>query len=636
MNWEVSSMQLKTSFFNPTLFKKNLTRSWPLWGGVTAVGSLVPLYLILGLMSHENVYFEREDFVSFLYQAAVYFLPVFTFCYAILVAMFVWSYLHNSRSVGMMHSLAIDRTGLFVTNTLSGLAMLLIPYVVVGGLMSIIAAGWGAMDVGAVMLTIAAVILENLLFFGMGTLCAAVTGSVIATAAYYLVLNFAVPALDALINLLAQEFIFGLTSSSSELSLWFSPVISLYDRVELVYRSEEGVRMDIPEIKGFGIIVLYGIVGIAMLALSWLLYRIRRSESAGDVVAYKWLRPVFRFGIAIVSALTLGRVLYELFWASLFSAGRYADMVPMAVCMAISAVVGYYAASMLLEKTLRVFKGSLKGIGIVCAATVVLCLAVTLDIFGIEKYVPDSEDIESVWLHGYVDIECDADEFPGLLEDIRELHGAIIADKHYVRGNNSESWVNTDGEYTRWASFSFTYWLKNGSTVSRYYYLPLTGSRMEDPDTYDSKFYAIVSSPEVLIASVTVPEDAEIVSLYLEGYNAEMDCYESVDLDRTAWETVYSALRRDAGEGNFVAQDAFYFGNLKEMAEKEEGFFHEAYLYVDYRLFDAEWDGYDYGHITVQLQPTMQHTLKALVAVGALDQKTIDCWSSDAYTIAIG
>ena len=95
---------------------------------------MLPLYLLLALNNDRtHVYFEQSDFVEFLYTAAVYFLPAFTACYAILVAMFVWSYLHNARSVGMMHSLAIDRTGLFVTNTLSGLAMLLIPYVIVGG-----------------------------------------------------------------------------------------------------------------------------------------------------------------------------------------------------------------------------------------------------------------------------------------------------------------------------------------------------------------------------------------------------------------------------------------------------------------------------------------------------------------------
>ena len=51
MNWEVSTMQSKRSFFNRTLFRKNLTRFWPLWSIVSAVGSLMPLYVLLELLN---------------------------------------------------------------------------------------------------------------------------------------------------------------------------------------------------------------------------------------------------------------------------------------------------------------------------------------------------------------------------------------------------------------------------------------------------------------------------------------------------------------------------------------------------------------------------------------------------------
>ena len=60
--------------------------------------------------------------------------PIVSIAYAILCAMAVWSYLYNARSVGMMHSLPIRREGLFLTNLLSGLAMMAIPYLVAGGL----------------------------------------------------------------------------------------------------------------------------------------------------------------------------------------------------------------------------------------------------------------------------------------------------------------------------------------------------------------------------------------------------------------------------------------------------------------------------------------------------------------------
>ena len=622
MNWEVSSMPLKTSFFNPTLFKKNLSRSWPLWGGVTAVGSLLPLYLLLALNNQEYVHFDREAFVQFLYEAAVYFLPVFTACYAILVAMFVWSYLHNARSVGMMHSLAIDRKGLFVTNTLSGLAMLLIPYVVVGALMCVIATCCGAMHVGAVLTTIAAVILENLLFFGMATLCAAVTGNVIATAVYYVVLNFAVPALDALINLLAAEFIFGLNVSNNDWAFLFSPVISLYDNVDTIYREVDGVRAQLPVIEGYGYIVVYGVIGIAMLIGSFLLYRARRSESAGDVVAFSWLRPVFRFGVSIVCSLTLGRVLYELFWVSISNEGRYADMIPMAICMMISAVVGYYAASMLLEKSLRVFKGSLKGVGVVCGAIVVLCLAVELDIFGVEGRVPKAENVSAIRVSGYLDINCDTEKFPNLLEDVIELHQMIIADKDYIHGIDG-IWEQ-NGEEVRWRSIRVIYTLKSGSQLERHYYLPLTEARTKDESTYDGKIAEIITSPDVLIASVTMPENAELCYGYVEYYNPATEVWEHLPMEYGDWEVVHEALLRDAQEGNFAASHGDLWEDQIKYVEPEEP---QANLYMEYRYGSQKYD-HTYGMISVSLQPTMTHTLKALVSVGVLDYPMLDSWSN--------
>ncbi len=628
-------MQLKTSFFNPTLFRKNLSRSWPLWGGISAVGALIPLYLLLALnQEHAMLILRKDDFVELLYGAVAYFLPAFTAGYAILVAMFVWSYLHNARAVGMIHALAIDRKGLFVTNTLSGLAMLLIPYVIVGGLMIVIATCCGAMHLGAVLTTIAAVLLENLLFFGMGTLCAMVTGNVIATAVYYAVLNFAVPALDALVNMLATQFLFGITSGTSEWSIWFSPLIALYDKVRLVYPDAENiVREMYSEIQGYGFIVLYGVVGIAMLALSYLLYHNRRSESAGDVVAFVWLRPVFRFGIALVSALTLGFGLYEVFWVSLFQEGRYEDMLPMAICMMVGAVVGYYAASMFLEKSLRVFKGSLKGVGIVCAAVALLCVSVTLDIFGLERYVPKMEDIETVQISGYLDIlNCDTERFPNLCEDILELHTAIVEDKDYIRTHDGR-WG--EDEEIHWRSIRFIYQMKNGSEVERYYYLPLSQKRLQDTTTYDGKFVAVSHHPDVLLARVLLPEGCEMVYGYVEYYNPAENkdyVYEMKDIDKADWDVVYEALQRDAREGNFVMDSHFWEEMYKEGAVQVEQFEHGAHLYVQYRATEGNETSFSsphkYGGISIDLQPTMTHTLRALISIGAVSQQVIDSWSN--------
>ena len=43
-------MQSKTSCFNGTLFRKNLTRFWPLWGLASFIGALFPLAVLLDMV----------------------------------------------------------------------------------------------------------------------------------------------------------------------------------------------------------------------------------------------------------------------------------------------------------------------------------------------------------------------------------------------------------------------------------------------------------------------------------------------------------------------------------------------------------------------------------------------------------
>ncbi|MFR6041857.1 MAG: hypothetical protein ACLUHL_10840 [Dysosmobacter welbionis] len=216
-------MQSKRSFFNRALFRKNLGRFWPLWGGASLAGSLAPLYLLLSLLSSPRSVPEPEDFTRLLYMTAVAVVPALTLCYAIVVAMVVWSYLYSARSVGLMHTLPIDRTGLFVTNTLSGLAMMLIPYAIVGGLLCLIALCWGFFDLMAVMNTVLAVLLMTVLFFGFATLCAMVTGHLLALPAFYFLLNFLAPALDGLVTGFAREFLLGVRDDYSGAVTFLSP-----------------------------------------------------------------------------------------------------------------------------------------------------------------------------------------------------------------------------------------------------------------------------------------------------------------------------------------------------------------------------------------------------------------------------
>ena len=128
-------MQSKTSFFNGTLFRKNLTRFWPLWGLASFLAALFPLALLVKVL-RDGTYsppIRAPEFTRMYYSVVGDAGPVLFLIYGALCALAVWSYLYSPRSVGLLHTLPIRREGLFLTNFLSGLAMVLLPCAVSRG-----------------------------------------------------------------------------------------------------------------------------------------------------------------------------------------------------------------------------------------------------------------------------------------------------------------------------------------------------------------------------------------------------------------------------------------------------------------------------------------------------------------------
>ena len=78
-------MQLKISCFNKTLFRKNLTRFWPLWGMASFVGALFPMVMFMELSRGTRL--EPLEMTEMYYNVAVYAVPVLSLFYAVMCAL---------------------------------------------------------------------------------------------------------------------------------------------------------------------------------------------------------------------------------------------------------------------------------------------------------------------------------------------------------------------------------------------------------------------------------------------------------------------------------------------------------------------------------------------------------------------
>lgn len=608
-------MRSKTSYFNGTLFKKNLSRYWPLWGLASFGGAMFPLAMLLELLHNGFQFWSPLETRQAYYTVLSYGVPVISIVYAILCAMAVWSYLYNARSVGMMHTLPIRREGLFVTNVLSGLTMMAIPYTVTGVLLVLVTMLFGGFEPMGVLVTVLGVMGESLFFFGLATFCAFIVGNVFMLPALYGLLNFIAVLTDFMVNLLAQGFCFGLNSSYSGTVEWLSPVVYLIQKISpnSTYetqwvtdrlggqRYETSVLTSVTLENGW-LIAAYAAAGAALLGLAWLLYRRRRSESAGDVVAVGWMKPVFRYGCAVYAAILGGRLLYALLWES-FQNGQYFAILPMILCMIAGGAVGYYAASMLLAKTPRVFKTTWRGMLAVALGCAALCGAMKYDLFGVTRRVPapDSVKLVNVYAAGS-NYYLTPGQDDALIEKVRALHQAIISDKDYALTTASaatEAYSGADGEVPyAYTTVRFTYTLNSGLKVERRYNLYLTQNRMAREGTYDYLLDQLINSPEMRQKCIRWRDEG----FQLDG--AWIDTWRVYsDLSSREVGLILDAVAKDAENGDWGVYDWFRVDNDADS--------YEIQIHFQYKLPESQFDR-TYDAIQVNVKEGMTETIQTL------------------------
>jgi len=620
-------MQSKISFFNKTLFRKNLTRFWPLWVMASFGGALFPLAILLELLRNPSEVVEPLEFTAAYYEVLAYGIPIISLLYAILCAMTVWNYLYNARSVGLMHTLPIRRQGLFLTNVLSGMAMMLIPYVVTGGLMILVSIGCGGFEPVGVLVTILGVLGESFFYFSTATLVAFCVGNAFALPALYLLLHFLAVLMDWLVSTFSRGFIFGLTGRNSGAVNFLSPTVHLMERVHVNRVSEEvyvpasnatyggyyDTYLTEVTLENGWLIGAYALAGVVCLALAYALYHKRRSESAGDVIAVGWMKPVFRYGGAALAALLGGLVLYEVFWRN-YNYSNYYDIIPMIVCMLVAGTIGYYGASMLLAKSLKVFRKSWKGLGLVAVGCAGVCCVLHFDVLGITTRVPETGKVASVELYvANNHYEFYAGEDDALIEQVRQIHGAIAEDARHFKEmeHNWRMTFGAEGEQVADAYVRLDYKLRSGKELSRRYQLYLTRERIGQLKTVDGQLDQLVNSEAMKAERIHLNDQRYQPnggSIYLEVRN------KGYDLNSREAAAILEAVGKDAKAGTWGNYDWF---------ESDRGGQYAMDLGLSYGWMDTE-NNQSYGDsVNINLRPEMENTIRCLKELGLVSDSDL-------------
>ena len=468
-------MPRKTSFCNAALLRSDIKRYWPLLFLYVAVWVVIlPMQILSASRECDGV---ADGIMTVLqmkqHNVIIRSIPasaVMSLLFGCFAAMAVWSYLMSGRTVGLMHALPVTRTQAFFSHVLSALGALTAGNVLIFLLTALCSAGFSYVDWAALGTWLLLTELMALFFFALGSLCAMVTGWLLAVPVLYGAMNVVALLLYAVISTMTQMFYFGYSSSDiPEFITWLTPVGRIWDAVangdaqpiEVQFREPIGTqsyhRFQLPA-SAFSTCIIYAAVGIALLALVWWLYKKRPSETAGDAMSFRWLQPIARWSIGLCGGLGLGLFLNYVILGSSFAG--------LLICQLVMGVICFFAAQMLLKKKFRIFT---RRWWVETLALVLTLLAVTLciklDITGYQHRVPDAEDVTSVRFDAsYAHFTTDD---PAAVESVISLHRAIL-EQYDETGERLENQTYLDtegGPTTRYVRVD--YQLRNGTSLCR-------------------------------------------------------------------------------------------------------------------------------------------------------------------------
>lgn len=478
-------MPRKTSFCNKALLKSDLRRYRPLlafYVGILLFALPMQLMQSGRMESMLRTESEMQDVLLANMQAGMV-IALLTGC---IMAMAVFSYLMATRSTGAMHGLPLTRTTQFSTHCIAALGAVTAGNVLIAALCVVAMAGQGIVLWDALALWLVSLELAEIFFFALAAVCAVVTGWLLAVPVIYAGCNCVVILLWVVATSLADLFYVGYANAKVPSAIyWLTPVAKLADSATSVnsHRIEDGefsvYFSELPE-SLLPTVVVYGIIGLALLALAWYLYQKRPSESAGDAMSFRWLRPVARWTIGLCGGWGLGLFLHGVV---LYSVGQSDSMVKLLACQVFMGVFCFVATQMLLKKRFRVldkcWKELIAFVVVLCAVTV----CVRLDITGYQKRVPNADKVTSVSISSRVADVSSEDR--DVVEMAIALHRYAVESGEGSRATDSDSfgWARTvddvlavtettgyEGNYY----VSLRYEMANGSVMRRAYNLWVT------------------------------------------------------------------------------------------------------------------------------------------------------------------
>ncbi|MBE7015972.1 MAG: hypothetical protein E7417_04035 [Ruminococcaceae bacterium] len=493
-------MSLKTSFCNKTILKSDLKRFW--WVGlletiILFLTNTLPLWDRVSAQVMGITGAKSYDISRLVTWQNGQFLVLIVF--AIAVVALVFSYMHQVASVSLYHSVPISRRKLFITKIISAfiltVAPILINMLMIIGIVTASEASF-INEFSAPIGWLYTGVIYTILIISLAAFMNMMTGTPIGTLIFSAGAIF-LPAMGiSFYQFFCECEVYGFSGEY------------ITDFMRWIYISESNLL-------DFRYCLVYLVLTAVFLCLAYLLYKNRKLEMYGEVIAVSWLKPVFIAIIAIVASMA-----GYAYFGEVFGDNNIFYTIPLGV-------LGTVIAWMVSRKSISP-KGILKPILSYIIAVLCVIGFVKFDLSGYERRIPDAEDVEWVnVLDVHVSDEkymiCDGERIAYTekgkvdtkFKDEKGIKDVIAMHRYAVENRTGGKGYN---------SIPIKYKLKNGKTLMRDYSYSFTDDMDILKPIYNSqqvraKRYNLLDGTEKKFNSFTVNDRRvkDEVSLYADN-----------------------------------------------------------------------------------------------------------------------
>ena len=575
-------MKLKTSYFNLSVLKKDITRFAPLWGLYT----VFTLLFVLTRMEMEPQHFANNASTIMQLMGPV------NLVYAGICAMLLFGDLFNTRLCNALHAMPIRREGWFLTHLAAGILMCLVPNTV--GVL--LASAYLGRYCYLAFLWLAVAVLEFLFFFGVGVFSTMCVGNKLGMAAVYCLVNFFAVLAGWLIDCFYIPAFYGMVFNLSVFSK-FCPGLQFSESGFVM--TEYDNMYDTTRFLGYGTeeweyLWVAAAVGIVLLVAAGLLYRKRKLEGAGDFIVLKPVAYVF----LVLYSLCVGSVLFAV----------AIDSVLGIVFLPVGIALGFFTGRMILERKVNVFRGkNFLAYGALVGAFVISVLLTVWDPMGFTRYVPQTQQIKNVTISPYSGVYYRQNN--NVLLETQEDVDTIVGIHRDLALNRS---------YTSDLPLYIRYELEVGTVVERAYDLAAgseNGQRLKEIysreevvlDGYDRQ---TVLDNATRIEFSSYYGDMPYVGILPQGEEQDqlvlMEKYGSQEVKVFHVDGSFADSELVQGLMEAVAQDCRE-GNMAQQVQ-----FHQESKLIGWVYITCKHDRYSYVDINIELYDDCYHTLNYL------------------------